>query len=357
LGLTVVVGAVTFSSSLGHLLDTPELYGVKWDLAVWNGGGEAPVAEPLAPVAARLDGVEAVTTGGQTTDVTMAGEAVELVGYDAHAGSAVPPLIEGRAPRHPGEVALGSATMRELAVDVGDTVQAVGDDEREVALRVVGRAVLPTQGEHLQLGDGGYTTVETVLELDGESPGEAATGALFLDLAPGTDPGSVFDLLRASGCDEEVFCELFELPVEEPTDIVNFGRVQSTPLVLGGVLGLLAIGALSHILVSAVSRRRADLAVLKVLGYTRRDVRTVVAVQASTLAVIAAAVALPVGLAVGSWLWERRAVDLGIAEITRIPWLAIALMVPAALLVANLGAALPALSASRTRPVAVLRTE
>jgi ABC-type lipoprotein release transport system permease subunit len=50
--------------------------------------------------------------------------------------------------------------------------------------------------------------------------------------------------------------------------------------------------------------------------------------------------------------------NLGIVPVTSVPWLVIALLVPAALLLAlNLIAAVPARRAARTRPAVVLRSE
>ena len=76
-----------------------------------------------------------------------------------------------------------------------------------------------------------------------------------------------------------------------PTDLVNFGRVQDMPLLLGislSALALLTIAHLlltiAHLLVTSVRRCRGDLAVLRVIGFTRGQVRAAVAWQAGTLA-------------------------------------------------------------------------
>src|SRR5207253_4218419 len=63
-----------------------------------------------------------------------------------------------------------------------------------------------------------------------------------------------------------------QIPIEKPSDLVNFGRVERLPFVLAGVLGLLAAATLAHLLVSGVRRRRRDLAILKTIGFDRRQV-------------------------------------------------------------------------------------
>ena len=359
LGVGVAVAALTVSASLGHLLGTPQLYGVTWDMAVWNGGGEFPAATELAPIAEQQDGVVAMSSGGQATTLEIAGQAVELVGFDVRVGDAAPPVVEGRRPSEPGEVALGTTTMRRLDVEVGDRIEATNADGGAERLHVVGRAVLPSQGEDLQLGEGGYATVATVLRLDGEDQDEAGSGALYLALEDGVDQEALFDELRAPFCagDQALVCEVFPLPLEKPTDIVNFGRVESTPLILGGLLGLLAAGTLMHVLVSVVRRRRADLAMLRILGFTRRQLRATIAVSGLDVRCRCVGDRHPLGVAVGSVLWgSGRKISASSASLashgsaspssSRSRW---ACRTPSPLL--------PGRAAARTRPAAVLRSE
>jgi len=47
---------------------------------------------------------------------------------------------------------------------------------------------------------------------------------------------------------------------QRSSDIKNYTAVRYTPLILGAVLALLAVGTLSHVLLTSVRRRRRDLA-------------------------------------------------------------------------------------------------
>ena len=114
---------------------------------------------------------------------------------------------------------------------------------------------------------------------------------------------------------------------------------------------------LAHLLITQVRSRRRDLAILKTIGFSRRQVAGSVAWQATTLTVITLAIALPAGLAFGRWSWRRFAGDLGIAPAVVVPTAAVLLIIAAGLLVANLLAALPARTAARTAPAIVLRSE
>jgi predicted lysophospholipase L1 biosynthesis ABC-type transport system permease subunit len=110
-------------------------------------------------------------------------------------------------------------------------------------------------------------------------------------------------------------------------------------------------------LLTSIRRRRHELAILKSLGLGRRGVSATVAWQASTLVGLALLVGLPLGVVVGLRVWSAFAGGLGIASDARTPWLALALAVPAALLIANAIAAIPGYLAGRTPPGEVLRAE
>jgi len=129
------------------------------------------------------------------------------------------------------------------------------------------------------------------------------------------------------------------------------------PAALGGFLALLAFGAVGYALTTAVRRRRHELAVLRALGLTSRQARLVVVTQATLLAVIGLVAGIPLGLAVGRAAWPA------VADFTPFayqppfsPW-ALALIVPAALLCANLLALWPGWRAARLRPAEILRAE
>jgi ABC-type lipoprotein release transport system permease subunit len=144
---------------------------------------------------------------------------------------------------------------------------------------------------------------------------------------------------------------------QRPLDIRNYAGVRDTPLVLGGVLALLAVGTLTHALLTGVRRRRRDLAVLKTLGLTRPQVLQVVAWQASALAAAALLAGLPAGIIAGRWAWDLFAGSIGVAGGADIPVPLVLLVISVTLLLANLLAAGPGWAAARIRPALILRTE
>ena len=353
LGVVTLVAAFTFGASLAHLLDAPRLYGKTWDVELTT-YDEAMVDDGV-PVLADDGRVEAIAVGVLRFPFQIEGKAIDGISLETVQGDLAPVILEGRAPGARNEIALGTRTLRSLDVDVGDTVDVgIFATQRDpIPMRIVGRAVFPVFAEAGRLGDGAYVDAAGGDQVYGERvPSHEKSVLVSLRSDVGVDE-VVRDLRRDLGETTTVFV----IDQGKPTDIVNFGRVEATPYLLGAILAALSIATLAYLLASAVRRRRRELAVLKTLGFVRGQVRTTVAWQASTLIAIALLVGVPVGVATGRWIWTAFAEYLGVVGQSRTPWLAVAILVPAAFVVANVVAGLPARSAARTRPAAVLRTE
>ena len=144
---------------------------------------------------------------------------------------------------------------------------------------------------------------------------------------------------------------------QRPGDIKNYAGIRDTPLVLGAVLVLLAVGTLAHVLLTSVRRRRRDLAVLKTLGLVRSQVLRVVAWQATALAAAALVIGLPLGVLAGRWAWAVFAGSAGVSGEADVPLPLILLAIPVTLALANLIAAGPGWDAARVHPASVLRSE
>jgi len=143
----------------------------------------------------------------------------------------------------------------------------------------------------------------------------------------------------------------------EPTDVANFGQVRRLPAILAGLLAVMAAITIAHLLITAIRRRRRELAVLRALGLVPRQVSWAIAWQATTVVGVAAVIGLPLGLAVGRTAWAVVAGQIGVAVRPTVPVPLVLSLIPAALLVANLVAAGPAMAAARIRLAPVLRSE
>jgi predicted lysophospholipase L1 biosynthesis ABC-type transport system permease subunit len=109
--------------------------------------------------------------------------------------------------------------------------------------------------------------------------------------------------------------------------------------------------------VASVRRRRRDFALLKTLGFTRRQLGGAVAWQSSVIVVIGLVIGVPLGIAAGRWLWLAFARELSAVPDPTIPAGSIALAAVAALVLANVIAALPGRQAARTPAAEALRAE
>src|SRR2546423_1355533 len=190
-------------------------------------------------------------------------------------------------------------------------------------------------------------------------PPQTCYSFFLLKYRRGTDlPAAAAQVMRAAatraGCPRGLCLVTTD---QRPSDIQNYTGLRDTPLILGAVLALLAVGTLAHTLLTGVRRRRRDLAVLKTLGLLRSQLLRVVSWQASALAAVALLAGLPLGLLAGRWTWQLFAGEAGVAGDADIPVLLVAAVIPVTLAVANTIAAVPGWTAARIRPALILRSE
>lgn len=343
IAVATVAAALTFGATLDRLVTTPRAYGWSWDSLIDTYDNPAR-ADLIHAVSTDRD-LTAVTVG-RRGNVVIEGRVLPAFGFDRVRGMALPSATSGRFPSRRGEVALGAKTMRDLGKSVGDRVDAVTSGGAATTLRIVGRTVLPSLSLNgtLGLGEGVALAQEGMEQLDPD-----ADPTFFLvDIRPGVSIATIH-----ARYDENASA----LGPQKPGDVRAYEQVRSTPVLLASMLALLGVGVLAHLLITQVRSRRRDLAILKAIGFSRRQVAGSVAWEATTLTAITLVVALPFGLAFGRWSWQRFADDLGIAPTVVVPVAAIALTVAAGLVIANLLAALPARTAARTAPAIVLRSE
>lgn len=354
-GVAALTGALIFSSSLGHLLASPALYGVTWQAGVdnlqngtLNTAAQSVGRDPqVAAWTADLVGVPLVIHGDQVNSLAVVG------GRDTV--SLEPVLTAGRLPRGAHEIVLGERTMAALGARIGGVVTATlpGFGRRE-RLTVVGAAVFPTLGNSFGLGTGAELTLTALHGLAPPSLQLPPFDGLLVRFRPGVSPSAGVAALAAR------LQRLGPIAVQgqgPPTDLLNFGEEQNMPLLLGGSLGALALATITHLLITSVRRRRRDLAVLRTIGFTRAQVRSTVAWQAATLVTLALVIGVPVGIACGRLAWVIFARQIGIVAVIDVPLPYLAVMVAAAIALAVVIAAPPGESAARTSPALVLRSE
>jgi FtsX-like permease family len=348
-GVLGVVAVLVFATSLNHLGVTPRFSGYTWDFSAVDNGSDTCNAIPHGIT--RAVGVTDLA-GVCVQDIQLDGQPVSALAFHDVRGTIQPSIVEGRAPTNAHEIALGAKTLHTLGKTIGDTVHSSyatqdGHTTRTVTFRIVGQAALPALGGTQPLADG------AVLTSAGFAPLNTTNGNLFLvgRFAPGTNHTQ----------DEHQIAEVPNIGTPTPATVaVEIARLQQIdwfPATLCALLGTLALLAVGHALVTAVRHRRRDLALLKTLGFDRRQVRATVAWQATILGTVGLIIGIPLGLTVGDLVWDHITRGLGIPIPATTPALAIALTIPVVLVLVNLIAYLPAHNAAQTRPAIALRTE
>jgi hypothetical protein len=372
-GALGVMGAMTLAAGISDATSHAERFGSVWDVEVaWND----------APDEAFRTTVDRLANDPDATDVTRVARMTLPVGdvvlpfysLDDLTGSTRFVVLDGREPERPGEVVLGPDSAAAFDVGVGDQVE-IGSGG---GFTVVGLGLLPTT-PHSSFDQGGWLLPEDLATATPDSV--RASLAAELDAAAPDDPAEVPDdaemagLLTesstvvarfANGVDvqakiarlgDEAGDTVLVSPAAEPADQQNLRNVRGLPLLFAVFLLALAVAALAHVSSSVLRRRRGELAILRSLGLTPRQVRACLAWQATTLTVIGLVVGVPLGIALGRSIWRlvTEATPMVYAEPVAV--VALALIVPVAILVANVLAALPGHRAARLRPAEVLRTE
>jgi ABC-type antimicrobial peptide transport system permease subunit len=175
-------------------------------------------------------------------------------------------------------------------------------------------------------------------------------GYVLMRWREGIDATEQYDRLTALGV------EYVEAP-ELPAAVEGLSNILTLPVVLAVFFALIAVAAVAHALVTTVRRRKHDLAVLRAMGLTQRDSRLAIMWQATLLAIVGLVLGVPLGIVVGRFVWHQIADRFPVVYVPPLALLAVLLVIPIALVIANLLAAGPARAATRIHPAQVLRSE
>ena len=364
LAIVVVTGTLTFGASLHTLVSHPALYGWNWNDEILTKGGGGDIPLPTAQALLDHDHDVAAWSGVYFDSLRINGQTVPIMGMQPNT-PVQPPILSGHRLDASDQIVVGGTTLAQLHKRVGDTVEASYGNSSPTRLRIVGTATMPAVGPaqqlHLSMGTGAlvaYTQLPYQVRNSGEphAPDRAfAPNAIFVRLRPEADPATALATLRHLVAAKSN--EVSVLSVQRPAEIVNYRSMGATPAILGAALAVGAISALVLTLTSSVRRRRRDLALLKALGFTRRQLAAAVAWQSTIAVGIGVVIGVPFGIAAGRALWDVFAHELHVLAEPSVPALTILLVAIGALVLANVVAALPGRQAARTPAALVLQSE
>jgi FtsX-like permease family len=350
LATVVLLATVTFGASLTTLVSHPALYGWNWTYALSS--GVITVNHSQATAVLDHDPEVAAWTGVWFGTAQIDGVTVPVLGTDTNAPVA-PPLLSGHGLQGQGQVVLGAMTLAQLHKNVGDVVTVTDGGQRPFSARIVGTATLPSMGVaatlHTEMGTGAVLPYQDIPGAAGNEPNN-----ILVTLRPGANLAAqqkVLQTIVPANVGGVV------LPVQRPAEIADYQSMGTAPVILAGALVLGALSSLLLTLMSSVRRRRKDLALLKTLGFTRRQLSATVAWQSTAAITVGAIVGVPLGIALGRALWDLFAGQISVVPQPTVPALTVVLIVAGALVTANLVALLPGWVAGRTPAAALLRAE
>jgi hypothetical protein len=384
LAVALVVSTLTFGSGLQSLVSHPALYG--WNFSYLLNASNTTPPQTLSLLDHDPD--VAAWSGYDYNDAVIDGQGVPFLfahGHPATKAPISPPILAGHAVESKDQIVLGAATLAQLHKRIGDTVVVsygtfgVSVYVPPTRLVVVGTATLPAVGyssvidDHTSMGTGAVMSNAALPKsfqqaLASSNPLLNGPNLVFVRLRDGVPaPQGLANLQRIATAADNVFAAVPDggaqgysvsvLGVQRPAEIVAYGTIGLTPALLASALAVGAIVALGLTLAASVRRRRRDLALLKTLGFTRRQLVAAVAWQASVAAVIGIAVGVPLGIGVGRWLWTLFARQIYAVPQPSVPVLSVVLVALGALVLANVVAAWPGLVAARTPTALLLRAD
>ncbi|MFI6599902.1 FtsX-like permease family protein [Nonomuraea sp. NPDC050536] len=311
-------------ATMDNFLSHPEQVGQHASLYVRPGKLQSDEAEMIV----RNDRSVAQAYPGTEVNALAPGEArsvrVRAIGTSTEAYPF--PVVEGRMYGQPGEAVAGQGLLDLLGAKIGDRVRlTVGGTP--LIVRIVGRTVEPDlDGEVLSVGMDSLAAKDTV-------PPEF----FALALKPGADPGEVRGRLLAESSEG-----LDVQRAVNPADRLSIIRV-----VIVAMIAVLALIGLANLLTASALGLRDhafDLAVLKAMGLTPRQVMATLVTGTGLLVVLGVVTGTAVGASVVTWLIDLQGHTSGVgAGIGRPPSLftlvtAVLLAVGASLAVALLPA-------------------
>jgi hypothetical protein len=362
--LLVGIATVTFGASLNALVSHPALYGWNWSYELSAGQGGVV---PGAHITKLLDSDSHIAAWSSIDFSTLRvdGQPESVLAQSARAAVA-PPILAGHAVDANDQIVLGTVTLSQLHKRVGDVVTVGNGLSAARTLRIVGTATLPTIGtggnQHPEMGTGALVP-NIVLpshsndgyQLAGAAPGPDAVLVRLKSADGAAGLRSLRKIARATSTPADYGVSV--LSVQRPAEIVNYRSMGTTPAILGGALAFGAVIALGLTLVASVRRRQRDLALLRTLGFTRRQLAVTIAWQASIAIGIGTILGVPLGIVVGRSLWDVFAHEISVVPAPSVPVTIVVLIALGAVVLGNLVAALPEHMAARTSTALLLRAE
>ncbi len=346
IGLALMTMMSIFGSSASASTDAAIGKALTSQFVVSNVVGQ-PFSTAVARQVRELDGVAGVTEIRSAYPKLEGGGTAWTVGVDPRAfgaAFALPASAGSLADLGPGTVAVAEPEAEARGLGLGDTV-TMQFQAAKIRLRVV--ALFPSNAAL----PGDYVVTPDVLVRGGLKPLDAL---VFVT----KDPAASTDTVRAAI--EGVVADLPTVTVKDPEGFAAEQKEQVNQFLylIYGLLGLSVIiallGVVNTLSLSVIERTR-EVGLLRAVGVTRRQLRTMIRLESVVVAVLGAVLGLVMGVAFGSTLVVALR-DQGLTDLA-IPWAWLAGFLVLATVAGVLAAVLPARRAARLDVLRAIATE
>jgi hypothetical protein len=351
-----------FVTSAILLINTPTSYGLDGDLIALNPyGDQAPPALRDAFGGRNVVAATGFTAGSFLVD----GRAVPGVAATKVKGELTPTILRGRPARAADEMVVGADTLEAIGAEIGDVVpvqllatangalESTGDPLR---LRIVGIATFPAVGQigtdMPRLGVGALVTRDAFLRMRGDP--ENQPEFTTVRLVAGADPAAVI-AANPDGFPDASQTATTWFTDTKPAELRQLDAARRY-LVGALVVGFaILVAVFVHALWTRVHANRHDLAVLRVIGCTRRQLDAIAAWQAAPFAVGGVALGIPLGIALGRFSFRQFAQSLAVVDDASISAGLVAASILAVLVAAGIADVIAIAGARKSHAAAVLR--
>ncbi len=339
-----LVGTLVYAVSLQRLVVEPARYGVNYDAQIDNGSEQiSPDARAVLETDPAIADVNYYRSS--TTRVDGAGATLPVAGVERVRGLLDPPLLAGRLPEGPEEIAVGRVSAERLKVSIGDELTLAGP-AGGAEYKITGLIVPPLLRGNDLIGEGGLVTSAGYRRLD---PDVGPQSAVFR-LRPDPPPDAIARLTA-------VFGEPPDPTASRPPAIRNEARITYIPFVLAGLLAVLAVLLVVSGAYTAVRHRNYEVAVLRTLGAERGWLVRAVNWLAVSSTLVPALIAVPLGFIAGRLVFRAYADGLGAVDSAATPAAIVALGLAGLVLLAAVAATIAGRSARRLHPAQLLHVE
>jgi putative ABC transport system permease protein len=345
IGVATLVFALGLSATFQKIEHTPGLTGVA-DVNITR-YGDYPDSQLAATLAAQPETKRAIAYDYFWLNAPGLSSPVNTLAIRGDSAALDYPILAGRWFQGPGEIVGGPAFLKEAGLAVGDTFTTTING-RQVQLRVV--------GEFFSLNNFGRAA--------------AIDWSTYLEANPAAQPLGYLIDLRA-GANADAYAQRVAATAPDSLNVTTSAMSGATPIfaildvvlaALVAILAAIAIAGVFNTLLLTSYERVRDTATLKALGMTPAQAVGMVAASACVLGIVGGVVGVPVGI----WLHDALLSVMGTVVGEAIPSqltqgaynpVILPLLALAGVVVAVIGAALPAWMTSRQPVAETLRAE